>query len=65
LLAAGLQVLDNSPRLPKMPDVARGVYLREGPDTPKLRELADQIAESVGHALGANMQPGTPLTAVR
>jgi hypothetical protein len=48
-----------------MPDVARGVYLREGADTPKLRELADQIAESVRHALGATTQPGTPLSAVR
>jgi DNA-binding transcriptional LysR family regulator len=65
LLAGGLQVLESSPRLPKMPDVARGVYLREGADTPKLRELADQIAESVRHALGATTQPGTPLSAVR
>ena len=40
----GLQVLDNAPRLPKVPDVVGGVYLREGADSPQLIELADRIA---------------------
>ena len=52
LLAAGLQVLDTLPRLPKVPDVMGGVYLREGADSPLLIELADRIAESVGTAPG-------------
>ncbi len=47
LLASGLQVLENSPRLPKVPDVVGGVYLRQDSDSPKLRELADRIVESV------------------
>ena len=50
LLGAGVQVLDNAPRLPKVPDVVAGVHLREGADSPALIELADRIAESVGAA---------------
>jgi DNA-binding transcriptional LysR family regulator len=46
LLAAGLQVID-SPRLPKVPDVAGGIYLREGADSSQLIELADRITTSV------------------
>ena len=44
-------MLDNSPRLPKVPDVVGGVYLREGADSPQLIELADRIADSVEAAL--------------
>jgi DNA-binding transcriptional LysR family regulator len=54
LLASGLQVID-SPRLPKVPDVACGIYLREGADSARLLELADLIAESIGDAIGVNM----------
>ena len=50
LLGAGVQVLDNSPRLPRMPDVVGGVYLREGVNSPQLIELADRIADSVDAA---------------
>ena len=51
LLAAGVQVLDNAPRLPKVPDVVGGIHLREGADSPQLIELADRIADSVEAAL--------------
>lgn len=47
LLAAGLQALDLSPRLPKVPDVVGGVYLREGADSAMAIELADRIADAV------------------
>lgn len=46
LLGAGLPVLENSPRLPKVQDVIGGIYLREGTEFPILRELADRIAEA-------------------
>jgi DNA-binding transcriptional LysR family regulator len=50
LLSAGLPVIENSSRLPRVPDVAGGIYLREGADSAQLHELADRIGESVGAA---------------
>jgi DNA-binding transcriptional LysR family regulator len=47
LLGAGVQVLDNSPRLPRVQDVVGGVYLREGAESAPLIELADRIAKAV------------------
>jgi DNA-binding transcriptional LysR family regulator len=50
LLSAGLPLIENSSRLPRVPDVAGGVYLREGAESPQVIELADRIGESVGAA---------------
>ena len=48
MLDAGLQVFDSLPRLPAVPDVYGGVFLREGLDVPEVNELADMIAAAVG-----------------
>jgi len=48
LRATSLQVFDSAPpRLPPVPDVHGGVYLRDGLDFPALDDLADNIAAAV------------------
>ena len=47
LVEAGLQAFDSLPRLPQVPDVWGGVYLREGLDSSELSELADMVAAAV------------------
>jgi DNA-binding transcriptional LysR family regulator len=48
LRQSGLEVFDSAPqRLPPIPDVHGGVYLREGSDGSPLCELADMIAAAV------------------
>jgi DNA-binding transcriptional LysR family regulator len=53
LIEAGLQVLEGLPRLPPVPDVYGGVYLREGLDLPEVEEIADAIMAAVGEGAGA------------
>jgi DNA-binding transcriptional LysR family regulator len=53
LIDAGIQVLDNPRRLPKVPAVWGGVHLREGMELADLGALADTIAASVRGASGA------------
>ena len=47
LIDAGLTVLDSARRLPKVPAVCGGVYLREGVQLAELDTLADRIAACV------------------
>ena len=53
LIEAGLQVLEGLPRLPPVPDVYGGVYLREGLDLPEVEEIADAIMAAVGQGADA------------
>jgi DNA-binding transcriptional LysR family regulator len=52
LTEAGVPVLNSSARLPHVPDVVGGIYLREGLDCPIARELAERIAAAVTGTMG-------------
>jgi DNA-binding transcriptional LysR family regulator len=57
LRTTGLEVFDSAPpRLPRVPSVHAGVYVRDGLDGSPLDELADAIAEAVGGS-GAAASP--------
>lgn len=62
LHGAGLTVLENSRRLPKVPAVCGGVYVRDGAPFVALDELADTIAARVrGLDSGASEEPARRL----
>jgi DNA-binding transcriptional LysR family regulator len=62
LREAGLTVLESSRRLPKVPAVCGGVYVRDGAPFAALDELADTIAARVkGLAGGAAPEPALRL----
>jgi len=52
-----LEIFDSAPpRLPQIPDVHAGVYLREGSNMPSLDELADDIAAVAGAETTENLK---------
>jgi DNA-binding transcriptional LysR family regulator len=52
----GLEVVEDSARLPRMPDVIGGVHVRDGLDDPQLNELADMIYSAIGSGLEPGLQ---------
>jgi DNA-binding transcriptional LysR family regulator len=53
LIETGLQVFESLPRLPAIPNVYGGVYLREGLDVAEVEELANTIMAAVGEGADA------------
>ena len=45
----GLQVFEQTARLPRVPDVRGGVHLRDGLDSAELNTLADMLADAVAN----------------
>lgn len=64
LIESGLQVFESLPRLPAVPDVYGGVYLREGLDLPEVEELGDAIMAAVGGGAGAGYRDVTRQAAI-
>jgi DNA-binding transcriptional LysR family regulator len=58
LVPADLAVWHDAP-LPPLPDIACGIYLREGHDRPLLEELADALAAVIRPAVATTVQLGS------
>jgi len=58
----GLEVIEDSPRLPRLPAVIGGVHVRDGLDDPQINALADMIHAAISSGIDPGAQAPTVVT---